>query len=177
MSRIEYRTSERQKRVRISVLIDGSVVVSHPRRLSRARVESWVLERSAWIESAQAKMRARNVIALPTRTLQKKSEYKHMREHARTLVDERLSHYKDEFTWKRVRITNARTRWGSCSTRGTLSFNWRIALIPPELQEYLVVHELCHLLHHNHSSDFWNCVATYMPDYAQHKKALKRYHY
>ncbi len=64
-----------------------------------------------------------------------------------------------------VRIGNQRTRWGSCSTTGTLSFNWRLVLGRPQALHYVVVHELMHLRHHNHSRNFWNDLALAFPDY------------
>ena len=66
---------------------------------------------------------------------------------------------------KKVRIGNQRTRWGSCSTSGTLSFNWRLMIGRPEALHYVVVHELMHLRHHNHSRNFWNDLAVAFPDY------------
>jgi predicted metal-dependent hydrolase len=66
---------------------------------------------------------------------------------------------------KKVRIGNQRTRWGSCSTSGTLSFNWRLVMGRPEALRYVVVHELMHLRHHNHSRRFWNDLAAAFPDF------------
>lgn len=65
----------------------------------------------------------------------------------------------------KVRIGNQRTRWGSCSTSGTLSFNWRLVIGRPSALHYVVVHELIHLRHHNHSRDFWSDLATAFPGY------------
>jgi predicted metal-dependent hydrolase len=65
----------------------------------------------------------------------------------------------------RVTIRDQRTRWGSCSTTGTLSFNWRLVIGPVEALDYVVVHELVHLLHHDHSRRFWGALTTAMPDW------------
>jgi len=72
-----------------------------------------------------------------------------------------------------ITIRDQKTRWGSCSSRGTLSFNYRLIYAPPEILDYVVVHELCHLTHMNHSKDFWNMVASIMPDYRERRKWLK----
>jgi len=66
---------------------------------------------------------------------------------------------------KKVRIGNQRTRWGSCSTSGTLSFNWRLVIGRPEALRYVVVHELIHIRHHNHSRAFWDDLALAFPDF------------
>lgn len=71
-------------------------------------------------------------------------------------------------------IRNQRTRWGSCSTRGTLSFNWRLIMAPPEVLDYVVVHELAHMTEHNHSKAFWILVGQYCPDYQACRNWLKQ---
>ncbi|MCE2503121.1 MAG: M48 family metallopeptidase [Chlorobi bacterium] len=67
--------------------------------------------------------------------------------------------------WKRISIREQRTKWGSCTEDGNLSFNWRLILFPPRVLRYIVIHELCHLRHFDHSIRFWRMVAAYMPDY------------
>lgn len=74
-----------------------------------------------------------------------------------------------------ITIRDQKTRWGSCSSRGTLSFNYRLIFAPPRVLDYVVVHELCHLTHMNHSRDFWNMVASVMPDYKVYKNWLKEH--
>ena len=71
-------------------------------------------------------------------------------------------------------IRDQRTRWGSCSTSGTLSFNWRLVMAPPEVMRYVIIHELAHLFHHNHSKDFWAKVAAYAPDFKLHRAWLRK---
>src|SRR5439155_22298400 len=73
---------------------------------------------------------------------------------------------------KRVQIRHQTTRWGSCSTLGNLSFNWRLALAPFEVLDYIVVHELCHLREQNHSSRFWKLVETRRPDWRRQRDWL-----
>ena len=73
----------------------------------------------------------------------------------------------------KVRIGNQRTRWGSCSTSGTLSFNWRLVLGRPEALHYVVVHELIHLRHHNHSRAFWHDLAAAFPDFKGQARWLR----
>ncbi len=73
----------------------------------------------------------------------------------------------------RITIKEQKTRWGSCSSKGNLNFNWRLVMAPPMIIEYVVVHELCHLIHHNHSRDFWNLVESILPDYKECRRWLK----
>lgn len=68
---------------------------------------------------------------------------------------------------------NQRTRWGSCSSQGKVSLNWRLVAAPSEVAEYVVIHELAHLRHQNHSSNFWSLVESFCPDYKTHKKWLR----
>ena len=74
-----------------------------------------------------------------------------------------------------ITIRDQKSRWGSCSSRGTLSFNYRLIFAPPIILDYVVVHELCHLTHMNHSKDFWNMVKQVMPDYQTHKNWLREH--
>jgi hypothetical protein len=73
---------------------------------------------------------------------------------------------------KRIQIRDQRSRWGSCSTTGTLSFNWRLVLAPFEVLDYVVVHELCHMREANHSGRFWKLVEARRPDWRAHKDWL-----
>jgi len=74
----------------------------------------------------------------------------------------------------RIAIRNTKSRWGSCSTKGNLNFNYRIVFLPPKLADYLIVHELCHLKEFNHSKRFWDLVARAVPDYKKLQKELKK---
>jgi predicted metal-dependent hydrolase len=77
--------------------------------------------------------------------------------------------------YRRIRIGGQRTRWGSCSSRGTLSFNWRLVLAPPAVLDYVVVHELCHLRVPNHSRRFWALVELHRPHWRQQRQWLRDY--
>lgn len=96
------------------------------------------------------------------------------RQQAQRHVVERIAHFAPLVGRAplRISIRAQRTRWGSCSGRGTISINWRLMLASPEVLDYVVVHELCHLLQANHSPRFWREVARVMPDYARHQQAL-----
>ena len=72
-----------------------------------------------------------------------------------------------------VSVRNQKTRWGSCSVKGSVNFNWRLIMTPPDVIDYVVVHELCHLIEHNHSAAYWALVERAMPDYRPRRKRLK----
>lgn len=103
-------------------------------------------------------------------------EYRRLKEHARAFVHERLlalnQHYG--FTYKRVAIRNSSSRWGSCSQKGNLNFHYRLLELPPELADYIIVHELCHLAELNHSERFWSRVGEVVPDWKRCRKALRK---
>lgn len=91
------------------------------------------------------------------------------------LCHERLEHFGQLYnlTYNRVAIRNTRSRWGSCSSKKNLNFNYRILFLPPELQDYLIVHELCHLQEMNHAKQFWDLVALQCPDYTLRVQELR----
>ncbi len=72
-----------------------------------------------------------------------------------------------------INVKDQKTRWGSCSSRGTLSFNWRLLFAPPEILDYVVVHEVCHLKYHDHSDRFWHLVSTIFPNFQKSRLWLK----
>jgi predicted metal-dependent hydrolase len=74
-----------------------------------------------------------------------------------------------------LRIGDQKTLWGSCSSRGAISLNWRLVAAPPAVFEYVVVHELCHLVERNHGEAFWQLVGELMPDYREHRSWLKKH--
>lgn len=77
------------------------------------------------------------------------------------------------FRYEKVRISSARTRWGSCNRKGTISYSFRVAFLPIETCEYIAVHELCHTRHFDHSKEFWNLVESVLPDWKKRKAVLK----
>lgn len=94
---------------------------------------------------------------------------------ARRLIPARIEAFARQFglEYTKIRITSARTRWGSCTSRNVLSFSWRLVMAPPIIMDYVILHELAHTVEHNHSPRFWARVAAMMPDYEHHRKWLK----
>ena len=102
--------------------------------------------------------------------------YAKHKEVALKLAEERVRHFNAlyGFAFNKIQIRNQKTRWGSCSKKGNLTFNYKIALLPQRLADYIVVHELCHLGQFNHSEKFWNLVARAIPDHLAIRKELKQ---
>ncbi len=98
------------------------------------------------------------------------------KQQAHQVISERVTLFASQYnltSWKQIRITSARTRWGSCSSSGTLSFTWRLVMAPLPALDYVVIHELAHLLEKNHSKRFWERVAAMLPDFAVQSRWLK----
>ena len=121
---------------------------------------------------------------LPKKTAYTPAELKRLqildrryRNFARQLFADRVAFYHPITggNYTSITIRDQKTRWGSCSSRGTLSFNYRLIFAPPQVLDYVVVHELCHLTHMNHSKDFWDQVASVMPEYKTHRLWLKEH--
>ena len=79
-----------------------------------------------------------------------------------------------QLEYRQVRFRDQKTRWGSCSSQKNLNFNWRLIMSPPEVLDYVVIHELAHLKHHDHSKAFWQLVENFDPDYREHRRWLNR---
>ncbi len=176
------RESARAKYVRIQVDANGEVVVTKPKRASMRSVEQFVKARANWIEEAKRKASKRRgglpLIPLP-RPRKGSRAYEEARKAARALATERLVYFNTLYktTYGAVSIRDQKTRWGSCSHRNNLSLNYRIAFLPSELADYIIVHELCHTIEHNHSPRFWAQVARALPNHEALRKVIRtRYH-
>src|SRR3989344_4069238 len=96
-----------------------------------------------------------------------KRNYLKFKEHARRIVISRLEYLNQVYNFKynRVAIRNQRSRWGSCSKKGSLNFNYKLAFLPEKLMDYVIAHELCHLKEFNHSKNFWELVSLTVPNH------------
>ncbi len=94
---------------------------------------------------------------------------------ARYVFNERVSYYaeKYDFSYRKLKLSSAKRRWGSCSSNGNINLTWRLVMMPLEIIDYVVVHELCHLREHNHSKAFWGQVEKILPNYKERRKWLK----
>ena len=168
------RSSARAKRLRITVHDDGTVVVTKPRLVALGLIDTFVQKHAPWIKEKIAHFAKK-----PAKILGKYSRrdfYAH-KERARALVTERIAYFNQyyAFSYGAVRIGNQRSRWGSCSSKKNLNFNYKIVFLPQPLQDYVIVHELCHLQELNHGKQFWDLVAQQIPDHMSRRKELRKY--
>lgn len=98
-----------------------------------------------------------------------------VRKLAGSIITQRVSAYANimGISYGRISIREQRSRWGSCSSKGNLNFNWKIVLAPTRIMDYVIVHELAHILEHNHSQNFWLLVEKYLPQYKPSRKWLR----
>ena len=167
-----FKTSTRARHLSISVRAGGEVVVTVPTHMSAVQADAFVQKKRDWIEK---KVKLMEKYSPQVKMKLSKKEVTILKQKARALVEQKFpqfnKHYK--YSWNTIAIRGQKTRWGSCSKKGNLNFNYKIALLPENLADYIVVHELCHLGEFNHSERFWALVAQAVPDYAQRRKELK----
>lgn len=171
---IPYRhvLSTRGRSIRFTIRSDGSCLLTTPKKISQNTIDSFLVSKQGWIVKKLRQYKNNSHISLGTGT---KEELAQNKEHVKNLVTQKLKIYQQYYPhlqWSKVIIRNQSTRWGSCSKKGTLSFNYKIGQLPIELVEYVVVHELCHLQEMNHSYKFWNLVKNILPNYKVLKKTL-----
>lgn len=169
------KLSSRSRTVRVSVKVGGLVTVSAPRRTSESVIKSFLLEHAGWLQKKVEYFKKFSETGL-SRAQEKQLFilYKARAElFAKNKVIEHNKRYR--FSFNKISVRNSRTRWGSCSRKGTLSFNYKIVFLPEHLADYLVVHELCHLREHNHGKAFWSLVSESVPDYALRRKELRNF--
>ena len=158
-----------RKTIAIQIKPDGQVVVRCPKRMRIEEARRFVESKADWIEKHLAKRQPKNVVKYTRR------EIEQLREQARKLIAERVKHFAPivGVTYGQIAIRIQHTRWGSCSSKGNLNFNCLLALVPPDVLDYVVVHELCHRKELNHSEHFWREVETVLPNYKTQKSWLK----
>lgn len=175
-STVEYsfKRNARSKRLRLSVHHDGSVVVTAPKRLGVFFIEQFIAQKSEWILEKIELAKKREVGGgLSCKGTQK--EYEQLRDQALYIIQQRVHQLNVSygFSFGKISIRNQKTRWGSCSKNGNLTFNYRIILLHSDLMDYVIVHELCHLQEFNHSESFWKLVEKVVPDYKEKRKRMR----
>ena len=167
------KVHKRTRNMKLSISGNG-LVVTVPPRISLSTIREYILKKESWIITTIDRV-SRDMKSLGIKNT--KSDFKKNKERARERVSKALITYNQiyGFNYNQISIRNQKTRWGSCSKKGNLNFNYRIALLPEHLADYIVVHELCHLKEFNHAQGFWDLVAVTVPDYKDRRKELKKY--
>ena len=149
-------------------------VVRAPRRCPTAEIQRFVDRHADWITRQTQRQRERQQTGL-ARPVSPELEQE-LRQLAAEVLPRRVAHYSAlmGLTPAGVRITGAQKRFGSCSGQNRLCFSWRLMLYPPEAIDYVVVHELAHIRHHDHSPAFYREVARYLPDWRQRRDLLRQ---
>ena len=161
----------KRKSLTIQVKPDGRVVVRAPLRLAKFRIDRFVTGHEDWITTQQKKLeKYREQMHIIT-----DEERREGIKRAKEIFPERTAYFAKRMgvTYNRITIREQKTRWGSCSEAGNLNFNWKLVLMPPELLDYVVVHELAHRREMNHSARFWAVVEAELPDYRERREKLK----
>lgn len=163
----------RAKRRTMSLQLDrdGRAVVRAPYGVKKEFIDRFVAEHEVWLARAREKQQNRR-LAHPEPT---DEERKALLAQAREYLPMRVDYWSGIMGLMPtgLKITSARTRFGSCSGKNSLCFSWRLMQYPPEAIDYVVVHELAHIRHHDHSPAFYALIERYMPDWRERMKPLK----
>jgi predicted metal-dependent hydrolase len=173
--KIEYtlKISKRARRMRLTIYCDGNFVITAPQNMSENIIEQFIVGKSRWIIE---KLEYFKSISGQVLVMGSKKDYLKYKDQTLALTQERIKYFNTTrgFEFNKISIKNQKTRWGSCSKKGNLNFNYKIALLPERLTDYIIVHELCHLKEFNHSQKFWLLVANIIPNYLERRKELRQ---
>lgn len=161
----------RRRTLALQVTREGRVVVRAPLRYPAGRIETFVRQHEDWLQRKVTEQKEhKSALLLPA----PEEEYAY-REQARRVLTEKTAYYAKLMgvTYGRISIRGQKTRWGSCSAKGNLNYNWKLMLCPEEVQDYVVVHELAHRREMNHSKAFYRIVEEILPDYRERMRWLK----
>lgn len=160
------------RNIRIKIDQTGRVIIFSPILVSDRYLEKILLSRGNWvIRKLKAVSEIKN-IEIPQNVSLKK-----VREQARMVIEDRIGEINKvyNFSFSAVFLRDQKTRWGSCSSKKNLNFNYKIAFLPGHLRDYVIAHELCHLQEMNHSKRFWNLVEKSIPEWTTHRHELKKW--
>ena len=160
-----------RKTLSLTVKQDLSVVVRAPRRVSQKQADAFVTQNEEWIRRRRSEVEAENRLAV---TLSP-GEEDALRRKAKEILPRRVQYFSERMGLvpTGIRITGAKTRFGSCSGKNSLNFSWRLMMYPMEAVDYVVVHELAHIRHKNHGKGFYQLIESYLPDYKIRRELLK----
>ena len=161
----------KRKTVALTIKEDGALEVRAPLGLSKQWIDGFVEQKEGWIRRKTAEI-ARRAAARRQLTPQ---EEENLRLRAEESLPRRTRELAEQtgLTPAGVRVTGAKTRWGSCSGKNRICLSWRLMENPKEVVDYVIIHELCHTVCHDHSKRFWALVESFLPDYRRLRRKLK----
>lgn len=161
----------RRKTIAIQIDREGQVIVRTPYGITKRQVEEFLDEKKDWILQTRQRVEKRKTEQIPISEEVRREGI----ERAKRIFPERTAYFAKRMgvDYGRITIREQKTRWGSCSSKGNLNFNWKLVLLAPELLDYVVVHELAHRREMNHSVAFWKVVEAELPDYRERRRRLK----
>ena len=164
----------RRRSISVSVMTDNRVLVKAPYGTTERTVQEFLLSKKDWIKKHLEKQNREEEKA-ESLGLLSADEIKQIKKQARRVILQRVEYWANKIgvTYGRIAIRLQSSRWGSCSADGNLNFNCLLVLMPPEIMDSVVVHELCHRRHMNHSKDFYAEIDRVFPDYKRCNKSLK----
>lgn len=167
----------RRRTLAIEVREGGEVIVRAPLYSRKAEIDTFIKSHENWIITKYNLMITKQN-SKPEHVFPKPEEINAEElNRIKAKFAERTAYYAGliNVTYNGITVRNQKTRWGSCSSKGNLNFNYRLYYMPEELMDYVIIHELCHRKYMNHSKEFWDEVSRYCPDYAAKRRKLKEY--
>lgn len=163
-----------RKTIAIEITSIGQVIVRAPRHVPEAEIQQFVESKSDWLKKHLEK-RAKSKDVLQTEGKLTPNEINRLMKLAKQVIPAKVAYYARLMgvTYGRITIRKQKTRWGSCTREGNLNFNCLLMMAPPEVLDYIVVHELSHRVEMNHSAKFWAQVEKVLPEYKVAHKWLK----
>lgn len=165
-----------RKTIGLQVKENGEVLARIPVRLSERELKEFLEQHRNWVWEKVKKAEQKAIVQKTTGAVPVQELTKEEIEEIKKKFVRRVEYYSQKMgvTVGRITIRNQRTRWGSCSTKGNVNFNYQLYYLPDELLDYVVVHELAHRRHMNHSPEFWKEVEKYFPYYRECREELKK---
>ena len=165
-----------RRTISLEITPAGQVLVRATRRMSELEIHAFVESKSSWLTKHLQK-KEKDMESLQEEGYFTQQEIKKLVALAKQVIPEKVAYYARlmRVSYGRISIRKQKTRWGSCSCEGNLNFNCLLMMAPPEVLDYVVVHELSHRLEMNHSARFWTLVEKVMPDYRVPRKWLKEH--
>ena len=195
---MEYKVVRQKRKTLVATIKDAQVIVKAPYFVSKEVIEAFVQKYASFLQQRLAALQECKTLYYLGESFvlqeckdgwrfdgkhffsdakKQKNIEEFLRQEAKKYIPKRVEYFAKQFgeSYKRITITKARTRWGSCSSKKTLNFSYQVMMLPPHLIDYIIIHELSHLSHMNHSKAFWALVEARCPEYKEREKELKEF--